>query len=380
MADRLRRLHFGVDAVTDTLISAQVPTFRQEVEREIDLVEEIAIVHGYDNIPVTIPGRLPGSAVLTPVQRIERRARQVLRACGLNETISFSMISARQLDQMCYAADRPERNCLVLASPMSEEHALMRASTLPSLLGAVQNNINQRVLDIALYEIGKVFVPTEPDELPLEPTRIGGIITGNPFIGAWNLPPTMATVDFFWLKGIVEQLCEALGVEEVSFLRTTHPSFHPGRCAQLLIGGVTAGVLGELRSEVQEAFDVPSRIYAFELDFELLADRANLVAPYHALPRFPAALRDVAMIVPESDDFTAERLAAAIREAGGEHLVSVEPFDVFADAQRMGPGRKSVAFSLQFRAPDRALTGEELEGAMGEVHRRLGGLGAEVRR
>jgi len=381
MAQYLQRAGFEVVRSDEGLIQVAVPTFRLDVEREVDLIEEVAIIHGYDNIPLTIPGKLAGSAVLPREQRLERRASQILRACGLNETISFSMICPRDLARMGYGPDSPEANCLPLASPMSEEHSVMRTTLLPALLGAVQHNVNQRVLDVALYEINTIYVPQGEGELPQELKRVAGVITGSPFTAQWNLPDSQAAVDFFWLKGIVEQLCDGLGIEGVAWTRGEHPSFNAGRCAQLVVDDVSAGTLGEISEQVQTALDLPNRGYAFELDFDLLVEKASLQKAYDPLPRFPAALRDVAVIVPDTDEFSAAQLTAAIKAAGGEYLAQVEPFDVFADPERIGPGNKSMAFSLQFRAPDRALTGDELETAMQVIHDHLEKeLGAEVRK
>ncbi len=381
MSDYLKRLGFEVRRANEDLVQVTVPTARPDVQREVDLIEEIAVIHGYDNIPLTIPGKLAASAVLTVEQRTERRARHILRACGLNETISFSMISPRDLQKLGLPPGHPQTNCLSLANPMSEEYTVMRTTLLPSLLAAAQHNINQRVTEIALYEINRVYLPQEGSELPSEPKRVAGLVTGSPFTARWNMPRSAELVDFFWIKGIVEQLCEGLGIQELAWARANHPAFHPGRCARLLVSGRDAGVVGEMSPEVQQNFDLPEKVYAFELDFDLLIEKANLTNVYKPLPRLPAALRDVAVIVPDTDEFSAARVMETIKAAGGEYLAAVEPFDVFTDPKRIGPGRRSLAFSLQFRAPDRALTSEEVEAMMEAIYARLEKeLGAEVRK
>jgi len=248
------------------------------------------------------------------------------------------------------------------------------------MLEAAENNVHQRVTNVALYEINKVFVPVEGEPLPQEPQRVAGVIMGSVLTADWNAPETLTQPDFFLVKGIVEQVCESLGATDVSFARVQHPAFHPGRCATLVIGGQEAGVFGEVAERVQEAYDLPTRAYAFELDLEALLSAACDFKPYAPLPRFPAVGRDLALVLPDDDAHTAARLEEIIRAAGGEMLRVVEPFDLFVDAQRLGAGVKSLAFSLEFRAADRTLTDDEVDAAMAAIRERVAAeAGAKVR-
>jgi len=198
-----------------------------------------------------------------------------------------------------------------------------------------------------------------------------GAIMGSPLTSEWNLPEEMKEPGFYLLKGMIEQVCDAPGVE-ASSERTTHPSFHPGRCAKLVVGGDEAGVFGELAAPVQASYDLPTRVYVFELDLEKLLAAACQFKQYETLPRFPAIGRDLAIVMPDDDAHTAGRLVTLITEAGGEHLRDVQPFDLFVDAERLGAGLKSVAFQMQFRAADRTLTDDEVDAAMGRIRERIG--------
>lgn len=378
MARCLRRL--GMDAQDARPLRVRVPTFRPDVEREVDLIEEVAIVHGYNEIPLTVPGNLRESGLLTRRQRAERRTRELLRQGGLNETISFAFMGMADLDRCGFPADAPERDALRLLLPVAPEMSHLRTTLLPSLLGAVAANVRRRVLDVALFELAPVFIPQGDGQLPQERMRVGGVMMGAPLTSAWNLPEEAASVDFYWLKGIVEQLLDGLNVAEVRFTRGAHPALHPGRCAEALAGDVSLGFLGEVAETVQEAHDLPANTCVFELDWEALVQRAAPYREYDPLPRFPAALRDIALVVPDDDAHSAAQIARAIRQVGGDALWKVEAFDLYVDAERLGAGRKSLAFRLTFRALDRTLTDEELDAAMTRIGAELTAkLGAEIR-
>ncbi len=379
MARCLKAIDFEVEATPEAL-QVGVPRLRWDIEREIDLIEEVAIIYGYDNLPMTVPGKLAQSGLFTRRQRLTRQVGAVLRECGLNESFSFSVSCPADLDRLGFDPDAPERTMLPLSNPMIDTQSHMRTTLLPAMLEAAENNVRQRVTDVALYEINKVFLPDAGEPLPQEPQRVAGIIMGSVLTADWNASEELKHPDFFLVKGIVEQVCESLGLTDVSFTRTQHPTFHPGRCATLVIGGQEAGVVGEIAESVQAAYDLPDRAYAFELDLEALLAGACDFKPYAPLPRFPAVGRDLALVLPDDDAHTAARLEELIRAAGGEMLQTVAPFDLFMDAERLGAGVKSLAFSLEFRAPDRTLTDEEVDAAMAAIRERVATeAGAKVR-
>lgn len=378
MAECLRRL--GMDVEEGRPLRVRIPTFRPDVEREVDLIEEVAIVHGYNEIPLTVPGKLNESGLLTPRQRAQRRTRELLRQCGLNETISFAFMGMADLDRCGFSADAPERDALRLLLPVAPEMSHLRTTLLPSLLGAVAANVRRRVLDVALFELAPVFIPQGVGALPQERMRVAGVMMGAALTSTWNVPEENAAVDFYWLKGIVEQLCDGLNVTGVRFARGAHPALHPGRCAEALVGDVSLGFLGEVAPGVQEAHDLPASTFVFELDWEALLEWAAPHREYDPLPRFPAALRDIALVVPDDDAHSAGDIAHTIRQVGGDALWKVDAFDLYVDPERLGAGRKSLAFRLTFRALDRTLTDEELDAAMKRVGAELTTkLGAEIR-
>jgi len=273
----------------------------------------------------------------------------------------------------------------------------MRTTLLPGLLAACETNVRQRIADVALYEINPVFIPVGGQELPREEKRVAGIIMGTGWTSNWNLKGEQAKVDFYWLKGIVEQLLDGLNVGETTFAPATHPTFAVGRCAAVRLSGTVAmsamagetpaprdavlGHLGEIAPPVQSAYDLPGNTYAFELNLDALLAAACLLRGHSPLPRFPAALRDLALVVSDDEAHSAAQIAAAMRTVGGELLQSVRPFDLYRDEKRLGAGRKSLAFSLEFRSPDRTLTDEEVEAAIAAIVAHLeASLGAEVRK
>jgi len=338
-------------------------------------------VYGYENIGLTVPGHLTVSGRLTEEQRLRRRAGELLRECGLYENLSFSMMNPSDLDKCQWPQDDACRDFVVLANPASSDLTVMRTTLLPGLLTAAARNAHQRVNDVALYEIGTVFFPQDEQSLPRERQHVAAVITGNLLTANWNLSAEQAQIDFYYMKGIIEQLCQGLGVPELSFVRQKHSTFHPGKCAQIQLEGELIGLLGEIAAEVVEAYDLPEGACAFELDLDMLLERAVLYTTYQPVPRFPAAERDLAIIVPDNDEFAATRLIEEIEQAAGEFLASVTPFDVYADPQQIGAGRKSIAFRLVFRAEDRTLTDAEVEAAMATVHSHMEEkVGAKVRK
>ncbi len=371
-------------------LGVAVPTARWDVEREVDLIEEVAIIHGYGNIPETLPGRLHASGRLTREQRIVRKAGEILRECGFNEALSFSMMCPADLEKLRCSPEAGERRVLPLLNPMAADATVMRTTLLPALLTAVAYNQRQRVREVALYEINPVFLAREEGELPEEEPRVAGVLTGTPFTSTWNLPTEGAQPDFYWLKGLVEQFLAELGLGELRIERAEHPTFAAGACARVSLAGGQSGspshaerrlgYLGELAPEVAASYDLEGTVLAFELDFGAVLAEAQLVRQYRPLPRFPAALRDVAVVVPDSDEFSAAALVEAIREAAGESVELVRPFDLYVNPERLGAGRKSLAFELVFRRPDRTLTDAEVDAAMAQVHARLEALGGEIRR
>ena len=357
-----------------------VPSFRPDIEREIDLIEEIAIVHGYESIPGSLPGALHDSGTYSERQRKRHRLRELLQAAGLCETINLAMIDPAALSRAGFPEDAPERNMLALQRATDEGQGALRTTLITGLLAAAELNAKQRVPDVALYEIDCVFLPTEEGESPREPLRLCALITGGSLRARWNTGGEVGAADFYLLKGILEEALDGMGVTGVEWEAGSHPTLRDGHCAEVLLGDRPIGHVGEVTTKVQEEYGLPRKVYMVELDADAILGAATLHRAYEHLPRFPAALRDLAVVLDDTDALSAAKLEAAMREAGGELLVHIEPFDVFVNPKRLGEGRRSIAFSLEFRSPERTLTDDEVNEAMERITSAVTeGLGAHIR-
>lgn len=345
-------------------ITVAVPTRRPDIEREIDLIEEIAIIYGYNNMPTTLPGAIASAGVRTREQKLESRVSEVMRGAGICENVSYSMMGGCDLDFLCLTPEAPEREALCLRDPAAENQELMRTTLLPGLLAAAQYNVRRRVDTVALFEIGRVFLGRGEGVLPDERQKLAAICMGSSRVSTWNLPNEYQEMDFYWLKGVVEQLCMRLNVGDLRFERAERSSLHPGRSATVIVGGQQIGHLGEISREVQRAYDLPSPAVVLELDLDTLISKANLLAQYLPQPRFPAVNRDLALVVDQDEAHSGAHLIEAAERSGGDLLESVSIFDVYTDPERLGVGRKSVAMRLVFRDPDRTLTDDEVDEAM----------------
>jgi len=371
------------------VISVIVPSFRHDLIEEMDLIEEVARIHGYQHIPVTVPGKVERAGRLAPEIEFENRIRELLTAAGLFEGVSYSLIDYRRLDGMNLPPDAPERTQIVaMRNPKSEEYTHLRPTLFVSLLEVLQSNARRNLEDVQLFEIGRIFRTTggslrfrysrpdrrvdedvrvqDADKLPLEQRSAGIALMGRPWSARWG--GGEAEVDFFWLKGIVEQFLTDMNVLDVSFAPATHPTLHPGRTAEIRSGGRVVGLFGELHPRVAEAFDLPRRAYLAEINIDALMDLAVTERPAPDLSRFPAVDRDIAFLV--AVDLPAEKIQGIIAAAAGELAESVELFDVY-QGKNIPEGQRSLAYRLTFRAPDRTLSDEEVDAVMSKVRQAL---------
>ncbi|TLM80525.1 MAG: phenylalanine--tRNA ligase subunit beta [Actinobacteria bacterium] len=375
----LRRLGLTVDGGPDVL-TATVPTFRPDLEREIDLVEEVVRVYGMERVPGTLPASRGRAGGLTREQRLRERAGEALREAGLNETMTYSFIDPADLGRL--RREPAEGDAAVeLLNPMSVEQSVMRPTIACGLLRSVSYNQRRGVPDVHLYEIGAVFVGADGRKQPKEREVVAGALAGVWARPAWSdpaaTPNSPAGLGFFDGKGAVETLTEALGVATWKVRAADRPWLQPGRSAEVLVGDEVAGWLGEVHPDVCDAFEAAAPVVLFELELAALLRAAVDAGDYRDVPRFPAVELDVALVVDE--DVTCERLEQSIRAAGGNLLESVRLFDVYR-GKGVADGRKSVAFALAYRAPDRTLTDDEVRAAHDKVVRKVSGaVGAELR-
>ncbi|OAT79389.1 phenylalanine--tRNA ligase subunit beta [Desulfotomaculum copahuensis] len=370
----LSRLDFGVqDAGGDLLVT--VPSHRVDVGLEIDLIEEVARMHGYHRIPATLPSGAATRGARTAEQSLTARVKDVLAQCGLTEVVTYSFTSPVFADRFHLPSGSERRQTLALQNPLSEEQSVMRTMLLPGLVEVLQRNFNRRVTDGAVFEIGRVYFPRDGEPLPEERPALAAAVTGQMPAG-WNRPAQV--LDFFFLKGVLETLAREIGLDVLHFEPLTgDPSFHPGRTAAVYAGEEKLGVLGELHPDVLESFELPARVTAFELDLASLLTRSGRVPRYQSLPRFPAMDRDLAVVVRK--EIPAREVLRIIRKAGGALLSSVRLFDVY-QGEQVKEGYRSLAFALKFQAGDRTLTDAEVLAHTAAISAALAKqLGAELR-
>lgn len=370
-------------AATRDDLKVTVPTFRPDLEREIDLVEEAARLHGLEKITSTRPGGRERVGGPTPAQRFARHIGEAIRAAGLDEHVGYAFGDRADLARLRWEL-APDELLVELINPMSEEQSVLRWTLAPSLLRAVSHNRRRGVADVHLYEMGAVFITASGRKQPKERTMLGGALAGSWSRPGWN--DSARPLDFFDGKGVLEALFGALHVERWSARACDRPWLQAGRSAEVIVAGDVVGWLGEVAPEVLDEYEIGAPVVLFELSVPALVKAASQGGVgYREIPRYPAYALDVALVVDE--DVTAERVTSALASAGGQLLESVRLFDVYRDApgtpeaeRRLPAGKKSLAFALAYRAQDRTLSEEDVRPAHERLIRKVcGAVGAEVR-
>lgn len=359
----LDRLHFDYAAVegeTDTLL-VSVPRRRGDITLGVDLIEEIARLYGYDRIPTTLMTGVTTPGSLNKEQKIRRTLRSLLTGSGLHEVITYTFTHPDQIRG--FAGSYPEAKPIGLAMPMSEERSFLRTSLIPHLLEIAQYNRNRNNDDIAVFELGKIFITNEDvlTRQPVEKWMLSLLLTGSRNPLHWSSKPQK--FDFFDAKGVVEKLTDALGISDVRYTPVKPEGFHPGRTAEISVKGEVLGRIGQLHPDIQREKDLDDT-YLVEIELDQLCALADFTIEYRQLPRYPAVSRDIAIVV--ADDVPVGNLQETVKQTAGELLESVYVFDIFT-GERLGAGRKSVALSLVYRNQERTLTDEEVTEAHGKV-------------
>ncbi|MGH3411676.1 MAG: phenylalanine--tRNA ligase subunit beta [Marmoricola sp.] len=354
-------------------LTATVPPWRPDLTDPYDLVEEVARIVGYENVPSVLPPAPPGRG-LTPTQSMRRRVGRTLAGAGFVEVLSFPFVGSADFDALGLDVADERRTALRLANPLRNEEPLMTTTLLPALLRTVARNVSRGADDLALFETATVTLPhggpgapmpgvdRRPTEgewddlqkaLPAQPLHLALALSGERERSGWwgeGRPEC-------WSDAIqaVRDVATALGVE-IDVRADTSPPWHPGRCAEILVGETPIGHAGELHPRVCRAFGVPARTAVAEVDLDVLLEHAVTIPPAPELSTFPVAKEDVALVV--DTDVPAAKVAATLREGAGPLCESVRLFDRYTGDQ-VGEGHKSLAFALRFRAPDRTLTEQE---------------------
>ena len=369
MAALLESIDFEVQADGEEALQVRVPSFRVDVTRPQDLMEEVARLSGYNQIPITFP-MLPAQGT-TPSPMMVRRnqVRDILCGFGYSEAVNYSFISADSCDRIQLDADDPRRHHISLLNPISEEQSVMRTTLVPGILEAGQRNIARQQNNLRLFEIGKVFLPQSDAPLPLEKEMLVGLWTGRRATATWHTRE--AACDFFDIKGTVQGLALALGLTELSFSAMPDGQctyMRAGRTAQVFHDGRMLGIVGEVDVEVVNAYSLKQPAFIFELDLEAIGRLASDSKQMAPIPRFPSTARDITVIVDQTIE--SGRLLDAVAQFGETLVEDIYLFDVFA-GDPIPAGKKSVSFRVVYRSAERTLEDETVNAIHHHLTHRL---------
>lgn len=344
------RLQFKAGIDQDT-ITVTVPTRRGDIKIEEDLIEEVARLYGYDNIPKTLPIGSATPGRLTEYQKKRRAVRHFLEGAGLYQAVTYTLTSEEKVAQFALERREPIR----LAMPMSEDRSMLRLSIVPQLLEVLKYNSARQNDSMAVYETGAVFLSKGRDAQPEELEHLAGAMTGLWHSHSWQ--GEKKSVDFFVIKGVLEGLFAILGLtDKVEFSQAKVDGMHPGRTAEIQLNGERIGFVGQIHPSVQKQLDLKDTL-VFELSLQDVLAVATDPLQYEAIPRFPSMTRDIALVV--NQETVSGALKEIILSAGAPLLKEVHVFDLY-EGEKMEQGKKSIAFSLKYMAPERTLTDEEV--------------------
>ncbi|MHC1698130.1 MAG: phenylalanine--tRNA ligase subunit beta [Geobacteraceae bacterium] len=349
-------LEFTVACPEPGILHVTVPTYRVDIEREIDLIEEVARLNGYENIPATMPKVRAFSDRPSSHQALERKLRELLIAHGLSEVITYSFVSSSVFNKILLDETDPRRNPVKILNPLSEDQSVMRTALLPGLLDVTARNLSFRLMNVQVFEMRRIYLPTAGSELPVEPVYAAGVLTGLRDPESWSR--SAESVDFFDVKGMLENIFETLGISNIRFeARELEAFYHPGKACSVFAGQDNIGSFGEIHPTVQENYGIEKPLYYFELNFEKLLSFCTEVTSVTPPPRFPETFRDIAMLV--HDEIETGVVLDCIRGNKIEELENVELFDLYTGAG-IPAGHKSIAVRVRYRSSERTLTDEEV--------------------
>ncbi len=384
MTEYLKRLDFSIE--NGKVIA---PSFRIDIGCKADIAEEIARIYGYNNIPSS-DFRGVAKAEFTAEQKFIRTLRNTVVSLGGYEIATYSFVSPKYFDRIRLPENSKLRNAVKIVNPLGEDTSVMRTTTIPSMLDVLSFNYNNRNEKACLFEISKEYIPAEKEKAYINGDTLASGGTKHRY--AYSLPdePQKLTLgmyggdaDFYTMKGMIEQILEELGINDVEYVRAADCevfdekyALHPGRSAVILKDGVHLGIMGEVHPEVQNTYKLGIKTYAAKLNINELMSAASGRITYKPLPKFPATTRDLSLIC--NDNLPVAELEKAIKGAVGKILEKVTLFDVYKGKQ-IEDGKKSVSYSISMRSHEGTLTDEQADGAMKRVLKALSALGAELR-
>lgn len=372
------RLLFAYEEVKGTFV-VEVPSRRGDITRDVDLIEEIARLYGYDHIPTTLVQGATTPGALSKPQFIRRALRKLLTHAGLHEAMNYSFTNPQDVGR--FSRLNPEFEPIRLAMPMSEDRSVLRTSLVPQLLDIAARNRNRNIENTSVFEMGSVFIHNQKElrDLPSEEPRLGILLTGSRRPDSWA--EREGAVDFYDLKGYIEKIAVQMGLPALIWEAASLPDLHPGRTAEIYIatgqGKQLLGYAGQIHPSLQAERDLVDT-YVAELDLALIYEAAEFNVAYQALPKYPAITRDIAVVVDR--ELESAKLSAKVQEIAGDLLESVAIFDVYI-GERLGDSKKSVALALVFRHAERTLKDEEVTALHEQIVKELtDSFGAELRK
>ena len=361
MLGYFKMLELDYDEAKQELI---IPTFRQDLLRTADIAEEVARFFGYANIPTTLPHGASTMGKISFKQRVEDVAGEIAQFCGFSQAMTYSFESPKVFDKLKLAADAEERKTVVIANPLGEDFSIMRTLPLNGMLNSLAINYNRRNKDVKLYELAKVYVPVEGEDLPDERVQFTLGFYGDG--------------DFFTMKGVVEEFLEKIGMSaRPEYDPEAGKTFlHPGRQAKILYKDTVIGYLGEVHPDVADTYGLGERTYIAVLDLPEILPFASFDRKYEGIAKFPAVTRDISMVMPKT--VLVGEVEKIIEKRGGKLLEKYNLFDIYEGAQ-IKEGFKSVAYTISFRAKDRTLEDKDIQPIMEKILGDLSGMGIELR-
>lgn len=361
MLGYFKMLELDYDEAKQELI---IPTFRQDLLRTADIAEEVARFFGYANIPTTLPHGASTMGKISFKQRVEDVAGEIAQFCGFSQAMTYSFESPKVFDKLKLAADAEERKTVVISNPLGEDFSIMRTMPLNGMLTSLATNYNRRNKDVKLYELAKVYVPVEGEDLPDERVQFTLGFYGDG--------------DFFTMKGVVEEFLEKIGMSaRPEYDPEAGKTFlHPGRQAEILYKDTVIGYLGEVHPDVADTYGLGDRTYVAVLDLPEILPFASFDRKYEGIAKFPAVTRDISMVMPKT--VLVGEVEKIIEKRGGKLLEKYNLFDIYEGAQ-IKEGFKSVAYTISFRAKDRTLEDKDIQPIMEKILGDLSGMGIELR-
>ncbi|OZU89776.1 phenylalanine--tRNA ligase subunit beta [Virgibacillus indicus] len=358
----LKKLRFNFEQNIDDFI-VYAPTRRGDISIFEDMLEEVARIYGYDNLPFTLPAGASQAGALTAKQQLKRDIKNYLQGAGLVETITYSLTNEEKISKLISPEIKEQNPAPVaLAMPMSEDHKFLRLSQLPELLGSLAYNEARNQSDLAYYEIGKIFVSDEKGltKQPEENLRLSGAVTGTWIEQPWQ--QEKKEVDFYLVKGIMEGLFDFLQIP-VAFKQESLSDMHPGRCATILLDEKVIGFIGQLHPLLEKQIDL-QETYLFDVNLEEVFAAYSNIPAYSQIPKYPSIARDIAFILDE--EVQAGDVKAVIEKSGAPLVIQVGIFDVY-QGENMPEGKKSIAYSLLYQHPEKTLKDDEIEESFNQI-------------